>query len=172
MNSGSTGSINREWNACEVRTRRAVIPASARRLWNVRMLSSDPGNDAAAGIVDGGEIDVCRKIFGDGVGAQRHRDHDPAGRGVHQPCPHRHRLDRRRQVEDARDGGRDVLADAVSRQRRRANAVGLDQLRRARIPRRTARVGCGRCAPGFAAVPSNTSARRSIPNSSPNPAAH
>ena len=49
VNSGSTGSINREWKACEVRTRRAVIPASARRLWNVRMFSSDPATTQPPG---------------------------------------------------------------------------------------------------------------------------
>ena len=49
MNSGRTDSINLEWNACEVRTRRAVIPASARRLWNARMLSSVPATTQPPG---------------------------------------------------------------------------------------------------------------------------
>ena len=49
MNSGITGSINREWNACDVRTRRATIPCSARRSWNLRMLSSDPATTQLSG---------------------------------------------------------------------------------------------------------------------------
>ena len=49
MNSGITGSINREWNAWEVRTRRATIPCSARRSWNVPMPSSDPATTQLSG---------------------------------------------------------------------------------------------------------------------------
>ena len=48
---------------------------------------------------------------------------------MHQTCAHRHRLDRRRQVEHTCDGGGGILADAVSCQRSRADTVGLDQLR-------------------------------------------
>ena len=48
-NSGSTGSISREWKACEVRTRRATTPFSARRAWNVRMASSDPATTQLPG---------------------------------------------------------------------------------------------------------------------------
>ena len=60
---------------------------------------------------------------------------------MHQACPHRHRLDGRREVEDARDGGGDILADAVSRQCCRANTVGLDQLRQRIFHREQRRLG-------------------------------
>ena len=141
VNSGSTGSINREWNACDVRTRRATIPLFGEAILERADVLLGPGNDAAARIVDRGQVDVCRKILGDGIGAQRHRDHDPAGCGVHQACPHRHRLDGRREVEDARDGGSDILADAVPRQCCRANTVGLDQLRQRVFHREQRRLG-------------------------------
>ena len=49
VNSGTTGFINREWNACEVRTRRAVMPFSARAAWKLRMASSDPATTQLPG---------------------------------------------------------------------------------------------------------------------------
>ena len=49
LNSGTTGSINREWNACDVRTRRATIPSWARRSENLRMFSSDPATTQLPG---------------------------------------------------------------------------------------------------------------------------
>ena len=69
-------------------------------------------------------------MLGDVIGAQRNRDHGTRRRRMHQPRPRGYRGDRGRQIEDARQGGGDVLADAVPGQRRRANAVGLDQRRK------------------------------------------
>ena len=66
MNSGSTASINREWNACDVRTRRATIPCSAAILEPTDAFFGSRDN-AVAGIVYRGEIDVWRKIFSDRV---------------------------------------------------------------------------------------------------------
>ena len=40
MNSGTTESIELEWNACDVRIRRAVNPSSASRFSNSRTFSS------------------------------------------------------------------------------------------------------------------------------------
>src|SRR6202034_563969 len=77
---------------------------------------------------DRGDVDITTEVFGQSVGAQRHRDHDPAWCGMHQPRAHRHHLDGRLDVEDAGDGAGDVLADAVPDHRVRAHAVALDQL--------------------------------------------
>ena len=76
------------------------------------------GHHAAARLVDRGDVDITAEVFGQRVGAQRHRDHHAAWCGMHQPGPHRHHLDGRLDVEDAGDGAGDVLADAVSGQRR------------------------------------------------------
>ena len=93
------------------------------------MPSSDPGDDAAARLVDRGDVDLTVEVLADRLGAQRHRDHDATRRGMHQAGAHRDHLDGRLDVEDAGDGARDVLADAVPGQRRGLDAVALDQFR-------------------------------------------
>ena len=49
VNSGIIESIRREWNACDVRTRRATMPFSVSRSLNWRMLSSDPATTQPPG---------------------------------------------------------------------------------------------------------------------------
>ena len=87
-----------------------------------------PGDNAAARLVDRGDVDLTVEVLADRLGTQRHRDHDATRRGVHQAGAHRDHLDGRLDVEDPGDGARDVLADAVSGQRRRLDTVALDQL--------------------------------------------
>ena len=96
---------------------------------NARMFSSDPATTQPPGSLTVGQVDVTGQVLGDRLGAQRHRDHHPTRRGVHQARPHRDHLDGRLQIEDASDGGCGVLADAVPGHCRRLDTVGLDQLR-------------------------------------------
>ena len=58
MNSGSTDSINREWKACEVRTRRAVIARVGEATLERADALLGPGDNAAAGVVHRGEVDI------------------------------------------------------------------------------------------------------------------
>ena len=60
---------------------------------------------------------------------------------MHQPCPHRDDLYRRLQIEDARDGGGDQFADAVSGQRRRADSVCENQPRQRVLDREQSGLG-------------------------------
>ena len=83
---------------------------------------------AAARFVDRGNVDLRGQMIGDVVGSGRHGDHGARRCGVHQAGPHRNHLDRRRQVEDTRDGGGHQFADAVSGERFGGDTVGHDQL--------------------------------------------
>ena len=85
------------------------------------------GDHAAAGVVDRGQIHLGCEVVGDGVRAECDGHHDTARRGVHQPGPHRNRLDRGRQIEHAGQCSGHPFADAVAGQRRRADSVGLGQ---------------------------------------------
>ena len=165
-NSGITGSINREWNACAVRTRRATMPFSARRAWKSRMLSSDPATTQLPGSLIAARSTSDDEVLCDGFRAQGNRHHDTARRCMHQASAHRYRLDRRPQIEDAGKSGRRVLADAVTGQHRPHEHRRTRSTSPTRIPRRTARAAPGRCVRGCVRP------RRTPPRAGRSPAPH
>ena len=65
-----------------------------------------PGDDAAARLVDRGDVDLAVRYSATASGLSATATMTPRGCGVHQAGAHRDHLDGRVEVEDAGDGGR------------------------------------------------------------------
>ena len=73
-----------------------------------------PGDHAAGGVIHRGDVDAGYQVLGDGVGAQRHRNHG-TGRGIMQsPGALRDDLIAISEAEEPGQRGGDALTDAVS----------------------------------------------------------
>ena len=146
-NSGTTASIELECAACDTRTRRASIPCSPRRWMKARMGSSDPATTQLAGSFTTAMSTPGTRCSATALGPIATATMAPAGDACRSWARFADNLDRRLEVEDPSQRGRDVFADAVSGLGVRATGIAARPTSRARIPRRTARDARGRCVP-------------------------